>query len=601
MTVLFSGLSIDKAKSAFYNVWKTKNPDLVEDLEQQDAQFVDDHRPDLIKRVTAVMPIADVMRAGNIIVSETYSKIQANATNMDKMRELLVALNSDKAKSALYTLLKDQQNFLVEELERKEVLENEPPSKHAKVQEQVQTIKQKIEEKQITRWNRSSKRHGTKLKDLLKETNIEIVGNLYFYKDEKYMISPGGSGAQVYIGLSEDGIEVAIKLITKNPKNNKDIENELNHLQDLRLESPYIVRYVNFVVGKDFYYLANRLCEYDLVDYMDDLRLQEQKHKDNALGKIVKEMLLGLQVLHRAGVIHRDIKPRNVLIDVEKRARLADFGISRKLEEGKTTVYTVRAGTRGWEATEILNQTEKSRYKKSSDIQVAGMLTYYILSDGKHPFGDDICCEVNIFKGEYSLDDVRDKEATDLVEWMINKDADKRPTVDKVLDHPYFWDDKSKDAVLRKLGDRPEIQNYETLARLRNLYIQKEHTEETDPTATLTIYEAFSELKIENEKRKRDIIAIVGEDLKKLWTLFKTAKEATEGKTFSNWKLQLSEIWTDINKKLPEDVLGLLRVLRNKLVHGNVRNEFEENNIFGLFPDFFISLHRVAKDLDWDY
>lgn len=70
------------------------------------------------------------------------------------------------------------------------------------------------------------------------------------------------------------------------------------------------------------------------------------------------------------------------------------------------------------------------------------MLTYYILSDGKHPFGDDICCEVNIFKGEYTLDDVRDKKATDLVEWMINKDPEKRPTIDKVLDHPYFWDDK---------------------------------------------------------------------------------------------------------------------------------------------------------------
>lgn len=58
-----------------------------------------------------------------------------------------------------------------------------------------------------------------------------------------------------------------------------------------------------------------------------------------------------------------------------------------------------------------------------------------------------------------------------------------------------------KDAVLRKLGDRPEIQNYEYLAKLRNLYIEKEHTEETDPTATLTIYEAFSELNINIEKK----------------------------------------------------------------------------------------------------
>lgn len=70
------------------------------------------------------------------------------------------------------------------------------------------------------------------------------------------------------------------------------------------------------------------------------------------------------------------------------------------------------------------------------------MLTYYILSDGKHPFGDGIWCVMNILKGEYSLEDIKDIAAKDLIEWMINKEPDKRPTIDKVLNHPYFWDDK---------------------------------------------------------------------------------------------------------------------------------------------------------------
>ncbi|XP_051744294.1 uncharacterized protein LOC127509541 isoform X1 [Ctenopharyngodon idella] len=581
-------------------------------MERRHAQFVNNRRADLVQRVIAVMDIADALKSAEIIQPETYSNIYAASTRMEKMRELLDALNTDQAKSAFYSLLKDKESSLVVDLEQQgvkqgikgaqtssEVLENKSRPQNAETL-QVQTIEQKTEEKQIM-WNKSSKTHSTKIEELLKKTDIKKVGNLYFYKDEKYVIGSGGSSSQVYIGLSEDGTEVAIKRIMKNPKNNKDFDNELKCLQDLKLESKYIVRYVTFVADEDFYYLANQLCEYDLEDYMKELRQQERNDKENILRKIVKEMLLGLQVLHRAEVIHRDIKPRNVLIDTEGKARLADFGISRKLEEGKTTVYTDRAGTQGWEATEILNQTDsKGRYKMSSDIQVAGMLVYYILSDGKHPFGD-MDREGNIKIGKYTLEHVQDIVAKDLIEWMINKEPAERLTIDEVLRHPYFWDDSSKDAVLRKLGDRPEIQNYETLSKLRNLYIEKEHTEETDPIATLTIYEAFNQLKIENEKKRNDILAIVGEDLKNLWKLFNTAKDVTEGKSFSNWKSKLSEIWTDINKKLPEDILGLLRVLRNKLVHANVRNEFEERNIFGLFPDFFISLHRVAKDLNWNY
>ncbi|XP_042574388.1 serine/threonine-protein kinase/endoribonuclease ire-1-like [Cyprinus carpio] len=554
-------------------------------MEHQHAEFVDTHYEALLQRVTAVMPITDKLYESKKLTWEAYSKITKATSKKTQMGELLNAVKSGgpAVKSAFYKVLQEIKPDVIQEL--------------GGSSSQTDDEKQ-VTENNIIRWNLSSIKYKGEIKELWNDSSRKKVGNLYFSRSNKYIIGSGGSGT-VYLGLKEDGTEVAIKRITKDQHNSKCFENELKHLRDLNLESKNIVRYVDLAEDEDFFYLALQLCEYDMEDYMENLRQEEQKDKETPRRKIVKEVLLGLQVLHRAEVIHRDIKPGNVLIDSGKNARLADFGLSRKLEEGRSTVHTARAGTQGWEATEILNQ--ETGYKKSSDIQVAGMLVYYILSDGKHPFGDVKDREENIKKGQYSLEDLDDIVAKDLIEWMINKEPAERLNIDEVLRHPYFWDNDSKDAVLRKLGDRPEIQNYETLAKLHKLYKDKGHTEGTDPTTELTIVEAFSELKIENEKKRNDILTIVGEDLKNLWKLFNAAEEVTKGKSFSNWQSVLSEIWTDINKKLPEDIFGLLRVLRNKLVHANVRNEFEKKKIFDLFPDFFISLHRVAKVLSWKY
>ncbi|XP_064799977.1 uncharacterized protein LOC135518934 [Oncorhynchus masou masou] len=84
-----------------------------------DAELVDEHRSQLIQRVTMVMSIADELLAEGMIHKEMYSNISAARTDEDKMRELFKALHSggNKVKSAFLSILRENEPNLVQDLE----------------------------------------------------------------------------------------------------------------------------------------------------------------------------------------------------------------------------------------------------------------------------------------------------------------------------------------------------------------------------------------------------------------------------------------------------------------------------------------------------
>uniref|UniRef100_A0A674DA65 Serine/threonine-protein kinase/endoribonuclease IRE1a-like n=1 Tax=Salmo trutta TaxID=8032 RepID=A0A674DA65_SALTR len=397
------------------------------------------------------------------------------------------------------------------------------------------------------KWHKVSKRWETQLEKLanMDESKVCRVGHLTIVDDAEFHIAKGSDGTEVFLGLRDDGTEVAVKRMTR--INYQVLKNEEEFLRLPKLDNPYIVRYVDFAEDTIFGYLVLQLCEYTLDEYIKDHLPKDNPH---VLKEIVHDVLSSLGVLHSkdTNILHRDIKPQNVLIDVTGRARLADFGISRQLTTGQTTVKTRSAGTKCWMARETLEEDSNIRYKRSTDIQVVGMLTYYILSGGHHPFGRGPRCEGNILDGKYNLDHVVDEVAKDLIEWMINEDPKKRPTVEETLDHPYFWDEERRVEYLRRIGNE-EVGKYS----------------DADPK------------------------------------LLEALKQSAVERTFCQWKCKMP---SDLIKKMdgkkpyPENMLGLLRFIRN--LHEHYAEDLESVDLMKMFPDLFGCVYMLAKKRGWN-
>ncbi len=140
------------------------------------------------------------------------------------------------------------------------------------------------------------------------------------------------------------------------------------------------------------------------------------------------EIARGLTVAHNRKMIHRDIKPQNVLIDAEGRAKLTDFGISRQLEQDGMTATGRVLGTTDYVAPE---QAMGHAVDQRSDVYSLGVVLYEMLV-GQVPFHADSQVGVAMKHVNEELPDVQQRRpelsaaAAMVVERATAKDPDRR-------------------------------------------------------------------------------------------------------------------------------------------------------------------------------
>jgi len=181
-----------------------------------------------------------------------------------------------------------------------------------------------------------------------------------------------GEGAFAAVWRARDTVEnrtVALKIAhpaQAQVLGRKALEHEARIASRLHHPGIVCVRNADWIDG--FFVLATDLAERSLAHYAG-----ARRSGPIAL-QIIREVAAGLAHAHAAGILHRDVKPENILIFRDRHAALCDFGVSR-FAKGASATYT-EAGTLGYMAPE----QAYGRPRPASDVFSLGLIAYEILT-----------------------------------------------------------------------------------------------------------------------------------------------------------------------------------------------------------------------------
>lgn len=295
----------------------------------------------------------------------------------------------------------------------------------------------------------------------------------------RMLVGPGilgyGSGGTMVFQGELDGRPVAVKRLLRQFYDLAQKEIKALILSD---EHPNVVRCFAMEEDDEFVYLALERCVCSLNDILEvhsaarskttlpplfaqgkNLFVDSQGSTTPYAVKIAHDIGKGLEALHSRGVVHRDLKPHNVLLTMTGVAKLSDMGLSKKLASEAISFESVGSGgSSGWQAPEQLVSRSggTARQTLAVDVFSYGLLVHYILTGGKHPFGEHYERDGNIMGGRCTLKTPTVSEATNLLQGMLAHDPARRPVMKAILAHPVWWSCPRSLSFLISVSDRVE-------------------------------------------------------------------------------------------------------------------------------------------------
>lgn len=281
-------------------------------------------------------------------------------------------------------------------------------------------------------------------------TEHQIVGDYEFNRSD---LLGSGSFAKVYLGYHQTTKkmvaikEISMKHINQMRPNNPTTKYLISEIKTMKLlKHPNILKLEDVIPNGDHIYVILEYCNGgDLATKFRDYNKKQQLHDgldEETVKYLAKQIVDGLKYMHDRNVVHRDLKPQNILLhsdgDINWKnmtIKIADFGFAKIFEE-RTLMQTI-CGSPLYMAPEILSM---QKYTVGADLWSLGVILYELLF-GFPLFNVASVIELHEKQKKFKLTDFPKDVSDDcknFISSLLVVKAENRISFDKLISHPWL-------------------------------------------------------------------------------------------------------------------------------------------------------------------
>ncbi|XP_065853830.1 serine/threonine-protein kinase TIO isoform X2 [Euphorbia lathyris] len=242
-----------------------------------------------------------------------------------------------------------------------------------------------------------------------------------------------GSFGKVYKGRRKfTGQTVAMKFIMKHGKSEKDIHNLRQEIEILRkLKHENIIEMLDSFESSQEFCVVTEFAQGELFEILEDDKCLPEEQ----VQAIAKQLVRALHYLHSNRIIHRDMKPQNILIGAGSIVKLCDFGFARAMSTNTVVLRSIK-GTPLYMAPELVREQP---YNHTADLWSLGVILYELFV-GQPPFYTNSVYALirHIVKDPVKYPDDMSPNFKNFLKGLLNKAPQNRLTWPSLLEHPFI-------------------------------------------------------------------------------------------------------------------------------------------------------------------